>query len=119
MLRLLAAAFACASLVYAVDSDDQVRRTLRVSAATRLTMNAEFGSINVQTGGGRSVEVEAYFRGTPPSRDEFDRMRNVSLAEPQSHEEEAYGQAGDRRQRDQYSSARHNQALGNLHHDHP
>jgi hypothetical protein len=80
MLRLLAAAFACASLVYAVDSDDQVRRTLRVSAATRLTMNAEFGSISIQPGGGKLVEVEAYFRGIPPSRGEFDRMlRDFSL----------------------------------------
>ncbi len=74
MLRLLAAAFACASLVYAVDSDDQVRRALPVSSATRLTMNAEFGSISVQPGGGKSVEVEASFRGIPPSRSEFDRM---------------------------------------------
>jgi hypothetical protein len=63
-----------ASLVYAVDSEDHVRKALAVSAATRLTLNAEFGSINVQPGGGRSVEVEAYFRGTPPSRDVFDRM---------------------------------------------
>jgi hypothetical protein len=74
MLRLLGAVFTFASLVYAIDSEDHVRKALAVSAATRLTMNAEFGSINVQPGGGRSVEVEAYFRGTPPSRDEFDRM---------------------------------------------
>jgi hypothetical protein len=69
MLRVLAAAFACASLVYAVDSVDQVLRTLRVSAATHLTMNVEFDSISIQPGGGRLVEVEAYFRGIPPSRD--------------------------------------------------
>jgi Putative adhesin len=74
MLRLLGGIFTFASLVYAVDSEDHVRKALAVSAATRLTMNTEFGSINVQPGGGRSVEVEAYFRGTPPSRDEFDRM---------------------------------------------
>jgi hypothetical protein len=67
MLRLLAVAFAYASLVYAVDSDDQVRRALPVSSATHLTMNAEFGSISVQPGGGKSVEVEASFRGIPPS----------------------------------------------------
>src|ERR1700733_8767181 len=80
MSRLLAAAFACASLVYAVDSDDQVRRALPVSSATRLTMNAEFGSISVQPGGGKAVEVEASFRGIPPSRSEFDRMlRDFSL----------------------------------------
>jgi len=74
MLRLLGAVFTFASLVYAVDSEDHVRKALAVSGATRLTMNAEFGSVNVQPGGGQSVEVEAYFRGTPPSRDEFDRM---------------------------------------------
>ena len=75
MLRLLGAVFTFASLVYAVDSDDHVRKALAVSAATRLTMNAEFGSIDVEPGRGRSVEVEAYFRGIPPSQDEFDRMR--------------------------------------------
>ncbi len=74
MLRLLAAVFTCASLVYAVDSEDHVRKALAVSAATRLTMNAEFGSITVQPGGGKSVEVETYFRGIPPTRNEFDRM---------------------------------------------
>jgi putative adhesin len=80
MLRLLGAVFTFASLVFAVDSEDHVRKALAVSAATRLTMNAEFGSINVQPGGGRSVDVEAYFRGSPPSRDEFDRMlRDFSL----------------------------------------
>src|SRR6185312_4849337 len=73
MLRLLAAVFTCASL-YAVDSEDHIRKALAVSVATRLTMNAEFGSISVQPGRGRSVEVDAYFRGIPPSRSEFERM---------------------------------------------
>jgi len=75
MLRLVGAVFTFASLVYAVDNEDHVRKALAVSAATRLAMNAEFGSINIQPGRSRSVEVETYFRGTPPSRDEFDRMR--------------------------------------------
>lgn len=80
MLRLLGAVFTFASLVYAVDSEDHVRKALAVSAATRLTMNAEFGSISVQPGSGRLIEVNAYFHGTPPSRDEFDRMlRDFSL----------------------------------------
>jgi len=57
MLRLLGAVFTCASLVYAVDSEDHVRKALAVSAATRLTMNAEFGSLNVQPGGGRSAPL--------------------------------------------------------------
>ena len=74
MLRLMVAVFTCASSAYAVDSEDHVRKALAVSAATRLTMNAEFGSISVQPGGGKSVEVEAYFHGVPPSRSEFDRM---------------------------------------------
>ena len=74
MLRLLSVVFTFASLVHAVDSEDHVRKALTVSAATRLTMNAEFGSISVDPGGGKSVEVEALFRGNPPSRRELDRM---------------------------------------------
>ena len=37
-------------------------------------MNVEFGSIAVQPGSDRSIAVEVYFRGTPPSGAEFDRM---------------------------------------------
>jgi len=79
MLRVLLAALACAFSVYAVDTEDRVRKSVPVSAATRLTMNSEFGSIrvqpgSVQPGSGRSVDVEVYFRGNPPSRGEFDRM---------------------------------------------
>jgi hypothetical protein len=74
VLRLLAAALTCASFLHAVDTQDHVRKSVPVASATRLTLNAEVGSIRVQPGGGKSVEVEVYFRGTPPSRGEFDRM---------------------------------------------
>jgi hypothetical protein len=74
MNRLLVAALACASSVFAVDSGDHVRKVLPVSSATRLTLNAEFGAIRVEPGPGRWVEVEVYFRGVPLSRGDFDRM---------------------------------------------
>src|ERR1700733_3925349 len=74
MLRLLATALACASFLHAVDTEDRVRKSVPVSSATRLTLRAEFGAIRVQPGDGKSVEVEVYFRGLPPSRGEFDRM---------------------------------------------
>jgi hypothetical protein len=74
VLRLLTIALACASFLHAVDTEDSVRKSAPVSSATRLTLNAEFGAIRVQPGGGKSVEVEVYFRGFPDSRREFDRM---------------------------------------------
>lgn len=74
MLRLLTAALACASFLHAVDTEDRVRKSAPVSSATRLTLNAEFGTIRVQPGDAKKVEVEVYFRGLPPSRAEFDRM---------------------------------------------
>lgn len=73
-MRVLPAALACMTCLYAVDTEDHVRKSVVVSSATRLTLNAEFGAISVQPASGRNVEVEAYFRGNPPSRDEFDKM---------------------------------------------
>jgi hypothetical protein len=72
--RFLAAALASACSVYGFDTEDLVRKSVPVSSATRLTLNAEFGSIGVQPGTGTSVDVEVYFRGDPYSRGEFDRM---------------------------------------------
>jgi hypothetical protein len=43
-------------------------------------LNAEFGSINIQPGTKKTVDVEVHFRGDPPSRREFDQMlRDFSL----------------------------------------
>ncbi len=75
MIRLLAAALACASFLYAVDTGDSVRKSLPAGSATRLVLNADAGAIRVEPGDGKRVEVEVYFRGDPPSRAEYDRMR--------------------------------------------
>ncbi len=75
MLRLLVAALACASLLHAVDPEDHVRKSTPVTSATRLVLNADVGTIRVQPGIDRTVEVDVFFRGAPPSRAEFDRMR--------------------------------------------
>jgi len=77
VLRLLTAALVCATFLHAVDTEDHVRKSVPVSSATRLTLSAEFGAIHVQPGAAtaKNVEVEVYFRGNPPSRSEFDRMR--------------------------------------------
>jgi hypothetical protein len=74
VLRLLASALACASFLHAVDTEDHVRKSVPVASATRLVLNAEVGTIRVQAGDGKKVEVEVYFHGSPPSRGEFDRM---------------------------------------------
>lgn len=74
MYRFLAAALAFAGSVYAFDATDSIRKSAPVGPATRMTFRAEFGSINVVPGGGKTVDVEAEFRGYPSSRREFDDM---------------------------------------------
>jgi len=74
MLRLLTTALICAPFLHAVDTEDHVRKSAPVSSATGMILNADFGSIRVQPGDEKRVEVEVYFRGEPPSRGEFDRM---------------------------------------------
>jgi len=76
VLRLLVAALACVSFLHAVDPEDHVRKSVPVSSATRLALNADVGTLRVQPGAGKSVEVEVYFHGDPPSQKEFDRMRH-------------------------------------------
>lgn len=99
MYRFLAAALACAASVYgfepAFETEESVRKLAPVSTATHLRLNAEFGSIHIQSGPiqpgtvqpgtaqagpGKAVNVEVHFRGDPPSRREFDQMlRDFSL----------------------------------------
>ena len=74
MLRFLAAALACAASLYGFETEESVHKSVPVSSATHLKLNADYGSIDVQPSAGRSVDVEVYFRGNPPSRREFDRM---------------------------------------------
>lgn len=73
-MRLLVAALACASFLHAVDPENHIQKSMPVSSATRLSLNADAGAIHVQPGDGKNVDVEVYFRGDPPSRAEFDRM---------------------------------------------
>jgi hypothetical protein len=74
VLRFLAAVLACTAPVYAFESEETVRKSVPVSSATHLRLNADFGSISVLPGTGKSVDVEVYFHGDPPSRREFERM---------------------------------------------
>jgi hypothetical protein len=74
VLRFLVAVLACVASVYGSETEQSVRKSVPVSSATRLKLNADFGSINVQPSAGRSVDVEVHFRGDPPSRRDFDRM---------------------------------------------
>jgi hypothetical protein len=80
VLRFLVAALACAASVYGFDTEQSVRKSVPVASATHLKLNADFGSIGVLPSSGKSVDVEVYFRGDPPSRREFDQMlRDFSL----------------------------------------
>lgn len=74
MLRSLVAALACASFLLAVDPGDHIRKSAPVASATRLVLTADVGTIHVQPGNGKNLEVEVYFHGTPPSQAEFKRM---------------------------------------------
>jgi hypothetical protein len=74
VLRLLTGALACATFLHAAETEDRVRKSTPVSSATGLALSAEFGTIRIQAGDEKRVEVEVYFRGDPPSRAEFDRM---------------------------------------------
>jgi Toastrack DUF4097 len=74
VLRLLVAAITCASFLQAAVPEDYVRKTVPVTSANRLVLNADVGSIHLGADSGKSVEVEVYFRGEPPSRADFDRM---------------------------------------------
>lgn len=75
MLRLLATALVCAALLKAVDPQDHVQKSIPVSTATRLVLTADVGSLHVETGSSKSVDVEVWFRGSPFSQSEYDRMR--------------------------------------------
>src|SRR5580698_4195555 len=80
VLRFVVAALACATSVYGFETEESVRKSVPVSAATHLKLNADFGSINVLPGSGKSVDVQVFFRGDPSSRREFDQMlRDFSL----------------------------------------
>jgi hypothetical protein len=74
VLRLLAAVLACASFVFAVDPEDHISKSTPVTSATRLVLTADTGTLRIEPGNGKSVDVEVYFHGTPPSRAEFQRM---------------------------------------------
>ena len=76
MLRAITAGtviFAGASVLLA-DTEDTVRKSVPLQSATRFGLDVDFGSIQVEAGSGATVEVEAYFRGDPPSRKDWDRM---------------------------------------------
>jgi hypothetical protein len=55
-------------------SEETVRKSVPVTGATGLRMRVDFGSISTHPGDGKSVGVEVYFRGEPPTRAEYDRM---------------------------------------------
>jgi Putative adhesin len=74
VLRFIVATLMCAASVYGFDTEESVRKSVPVSSANHLKLNADFGSIAVLPGAGKRVDVEVFLRGDPPSRREFDRM---------------------------------------------
>ncbi len=70
---LAAAALLCASL-QASETEESLRQSLPASSATRLRLEADWGSVNVKPSASSAIDVEVLFHGNPPSRREFDRM---------------------------------------------
>jgi len=65
MLRLLVAALGCASFLYAVDPEEHIRKSVAVSSATRLLLKVDRGSLRIEPGSEKTVDVEVYFHGSP------------------------------------------------------
>lgn len=74
MFRFLAIALVCAASLAASETEESIRRSVPISSATHLRLSADFGNVTIKPTDGRTVDVEASFRGDPPSRREFDRM---------------------------------------------
>jgi len=66
-LRFLAAALLCAVCLHASETEESIHRSLPVSSATRLRLDADWGTINVKPSASPTVDVEVHFRGDPPS----------------------------------------------------
>ena len=71
---VLAATALAASTMLLADTDDHVRQSIPVESAKRLHLEMDFGSIQVETAATSTVQFDVEFRGTPPSRKEFERM---------------------------------------------
>ncbi len=74
MFRFLAAGLACAGLLHAVDSDEHIRKSIPVSSATRLVLNADSGGVRLEPGSEKTVDVDVEFRGGRPSRGDLERL---------------------------------------------
>jgi hypothetical protein len=73
-LTLSTLVLAGAAVTFGQLTEDTVRKSIPVQTATRFGLDVDFGSIQVDAGSSGTIEVEATFRGNPPSRREFDRM---------------------------------------------
>ena len=73
-LTVTALLLAGASAVFGETTEDRVRKSVPVQSATRFGLDVDFGSIQVDAGSSSTIEAEAYFRGNPPSRKDWDRM---------------------------------------------
>ncbi len=56
------------------DTQDFVRKSIPADGVRHLKLEMDFGAIQVDPGLSGKVEIEVEFRGTPPSRNAFDRM---------------------------------------------
>jgi hypothetical protein len=74
LVRFLGIVLLCAATLTASETEQSVHQSVPISSATHLRLNADFGNVSIKPSDGRTVDVEARFRGDPPSRREFDRM---------------------------------------------
>lgn len=62
------------SVASAETTEESVRKSVPVQNASRVSLEADFGSIDVEAGSSSDIELQAVLRADPPSRREFDRM---------------------------------------------
>jgi hypothetical protein len=81
VVRFLICAFAgAASIAYADEMEERVHKSVKVNSSTKLVLHAEFGAVRARPATGTTAEVDVFFRGSPPSRSEFDRiLRDFTL----------------------------------------
>lgn len=70
MAILAAAAWLCA----AAEVEDRTRKSIPVQPGGRLTLDAEWGSIEVQPADTRAIEVEVYRKVDAPTREESEKI---------------------------------------------
>ncbi|MBI1895932.1 MAG: DUF4097 family beta strand repeat protein [Acidobacteria bacterium] len=73
-MRLVIALVAAAALLHAAEIEDRLTKSAPAKAGGRLTLDAEYGSVEVMPGAANAVEVEVYRKVDAPDRSRSERI---------------------------------------------